>query len=354
MADEFEPNSTPDTPDTPDTPETGSDENTLSLKIQNSFSLKVKDTDKVKKILYIIAAGLAACAVLVVIVICLVVPAVHMGGAKKLEAESPGLALQKYKLVIASPGAFLDKKAQAAIDALQASVGSTAAEDGTLTQTEISFGDNVWLVVEVRGNKKLLVSKGLLPLNQPYYQVMEDVSWEKSDIRKYLNEDYYNMFSEVDRALIKETSVKNTKNVENKTAAGKDTRDYIFLLSVEEAELYFPTAASRKAIGSSGRSAYYWLRTPGMNKFCAATVRADGEIGYAGTAVNSASRGVRPAMWVDIDAGTAVAETTKPAATTTTTTAAPAPESAATAPPTTAAPATQAPATVVTTTAPAA
>ncbi|MDD6035308.1 MAG: DUF6273 domain-containing protein [Lachnospiraceae bacterium] len=57
---------------------------------------------------------------------------------------------------------------------------------------------------------------------------------------RWLNSDFYRTaFSEKERASIAETLVRNADNPEYGTEGGNDTRDKVFLLSIEEATTYF-------------------------------------------------------------------------------------------------------------------
>jgi hypothetical protein len=163
----------------------------------------------------------------------------------------------------------------------------------------MDFGGYSWLVLAERDGKTLLVLKDVLD-PRPYNEALVDTSWESCTLRAYLNSAFYGSFEEADRARIAETAVINSDNAENGTKAGNDTKDHIFLLSLAEAKLYFPTDASRIARNSRGAAAWWWLRSPGMEPILAATVGSDGKLGYAGSGVNYTTRGVRPAMWVTV------------------------------------------------------
>ena len=88
-----------------------------------------------------------------------------------------------------------------------------------------------WRVLAKDGKKVLLISDEALDwrlFNEQY----EDVTWETSTLRGWLNNEfYYDAFSADERAKILTTEVDN----------GKDgiTSDNVFLLSTEESEKYF-------------------------------------------------------------------------------------------------------------------
>ncbi len=102
----------------------------------------------------------------------------------------------------------------------------------------------------------------------------------------YLNGDFYNGFSDVDKAMIASTSNTNPDN--GSISGGEVTDDYIYLLSIEEVN----------ALGSSIRNcdSWWWLRSPGYNySNRAAIVDVDGSVVTIGRSVD-VEYGVRPAL----------------------------------------------------------
>ena len=92
-----------------------------------------------------------------------------------------------------------------------------------------------WVVLEKRKNGILVMSKYALDC-LPYNTEYEDVTWETSTLRKWLNEKFYNAaFNKTEKAMIKKTIVKNNINPYHGTDGGNDTKDKVFLLSIEDA-----------------------------------------------------------------------------------------------------------------------
>ena len=161
-----------------------------------------------------------------------------------------------------------------------------------------------WVVLKTEGNKALVISKYALD-QKPYHDTKTEITWDKSTLRKWLNEEFYlAAFSRAHQSLISDTEVINTVtgNSENyPTTAGETTIDKVFILSKDEITTYFPSESSRRwaALYSSSRSDA-WLRGPGMytnqNAIC---IDDDGEISSIGTSVNTFAF-VRPAMWIEI------------------------------------------------------
>ena len=101
----------------------------------------------------------------------------------------------------------------------------------------IPFGGHEWRVLEVRGDRALLISEYIIELRAYHYRE-EAVTWETSAIRHYLNNEFLNSFRRADRARIPETRLANNDNPWFGTYGGDDTYDKIFLLSLEEVVQY--------------------------------------------------------------------------------------------------------------------
>ena len=87
-----------------------------------------------------------------------------------------------------------------------------------------------WEVIDVKGNKVLLVSKYGLAV-QPYHNKKEDITWETCSLRKYLNESFYKTaFNESERGFVCEVNISSNH--------GGKTEDKVFLLSSKEVEEY--------------------------------------------------------------------------------------------------------------------
>ena len=169
-----------------------------------------------------------------------------------------------------------------------------------------------WKVLEKDQNgKMLLISRYALDCRH-YHSKNEKVTWETSDIRSWLNNDFYNTaFTKSQRAKIKTTTLENRDNADYNTDGGNDTKDKVFLLSIDEAKAYLPSTVERvcmatKYAESQGsqlesltRSCRWWLRSPGSTLYTASFVKVDGFILQLGTPVSVEKRSVRPAMWVD-------------------------------------------------------
>ena len=168
-----------------------------------------------------------------------------------------------------------------------------------------------WIVMKNEGNQVLLLSKYVLDA-KPYNEGWENVTWQTSDIRQWLNNEFYTTaFNKAEKAKIQTSLIKNEDNSENGTSGGNDTEDKVFLLSEKEAETLFSNDEERiaKATEYAEKSGVYvneekavlwWLRSPGCSRDYAAEVSYYGWINRSGCDVNSYDVGVRPALHLNL------------------------------------------------------
>ena len=64
---------------------------------------------------------------------------------------------------------------------------------------------------------------------------MKEITWEASDLREWLNTNFYaKFFTEQEKTLISENLLKNKNNSSNNMEAGNDTVDKIFVQQKKE------------------------------------------------------------------------------------------------------------------------
>ena len=207
----------------------------------------------------------------------------------------------------------------------------------------ISFGnymgqDITWNVLEVADGKMLVISRDILAYhpydqgNEVDYDKLKDTSWEQSEIRSWLNNEFiYEIFNDEEQKMVLKSVVENPSSrdfyesyykeyvkwfKESKNACG-ETADKLFLLSWEELVKYYGPL-EREYYGDKDTdfylylspkiyelSTYYedmWLlRSQGIKGVFVLNVCGDGSIydgdGEKFDTVNQ-NNGVRPAMWV--------------------------------------------------------
>lgn len=168
-----------------------------------------------------------------------------------------------------------------------------------------------WIVMKKEGNQVLLLSKYVLDAKS-YNKEWEDVTWETSDIRKWLNNEFYTTaFNKAEKAKIQTSLIKNEDNSEDGINGGNDTEDKVFLLSEKEADTLFSNddeiiAKATEYAEESGvyvneeKAADWWLRSPGDYSDYAAEVLSNGWVFRDGYFVNRSTEGVRPALHLNL------------------------------------------------------
>ena len=229
--------------------------------------------------------------------------------------------------------------------AIQLVSGGSAANIGGSQKDNVFFGNYFqsngttkdpvkWRVLSNAGGQLFLLSDQNLDALQ-YHTEQEDVTWETSTIRSWLNgydasantggsngidytgDNFLNTaFSAKEQTAIAETNVVNDDNDETGADipidAGDDTTDRIFLLSLTETynKKYFPNycfstntayVADGGKFGYSmygvGESDWWWLRSPGSDQSKAAFIEwEDGTSVTDGNPVNNENTAVRPAF----------------------------------------------------------
>lgn len=201
-------------------------------------------------------------------------------------------------------------------------VPTVATEDDSSRYT-ISVGDTVyfgryeqngdyssseklaWRVLDVSGDSALIISQYGLD-GQPFNSEYKQICWEDCTLRKWLNEDFLQeAFTSDERRSIIHSSLDNLDSDGN---ACEKTEDYVFLLSVQEAQAYFNGNADRLCTPTAyalSRSAekhepdghcWWWLRSPGEMASHATYVNYDGS--FYSNAVGNCYVSVRPALWI--------------------------------------------------------
>ena len=181
-----------------------------------------------------------------------------------------------------------------------------------------------WVVLDVQGNKALLLSKYALD-SMPYHAVSESVTWEKCTLRSWLNNEFLSAaFNEKEQSVILMTNVDNSDASRHSNAlytatGGNDTEDRVFLLSYHEvfrqyfsddkARICAPTdhAIANGAWINDSYQAYgrytgkWWLRSPGSWESQASDVDYYGVFDYWNVKTDSLC--VRPALWISLGTG---------------------------------------------------
>lgn len=166
-----------------------------------------------------------------------------------------------------------------------------------------------WLILSAGEHDALLISRFALDCCK-YHENRENVTWETSSIRKWLNEVFFNeAFSTEEKGVIAKTTVDNPDNemFPSKSKGGKPTADKVYLLSEAEAKSFFKDRRKRVVelteyakvcyaeVGGDPSKPWWWLRSPGGNQTFAAKVENTGNVSSIGYFVNDADC-VRPVI----------------------------------------------------------
>ena len=201
-----------------------------------------------------------------------------------------------------------------------------------------------WQVLDVRDGKAFVVSRYGLDRKQYHHEdcIGGDwanflkVTWEMCDLRSWLGSVFYNeAFTEEEQESILRTKVTNPDNKSYGVDGGKDTYDYLYVLSNEETEKYFGREKIVDGLIHNGvpysdycnAKAYtqptdyvkvqgvwngsepewwdylncnYWLRTPGMDVNWASYIHANGSLMNGMSTMVTGHLIVRPCMWIDL------------------------------------------------------
>ena len=183
-----------------------------------------------------------------------------------------------------------------------------------------------WRVLSVEGDDAFLLADEGLD-NKPYHGEITDTSWEKCDLRAWMNDTFMkDAFTEEEQKAIKITTVSNSNkdnpDVDIDSDGGADTQDRIYLLSAAEVantaygfdnRFYMSRTREAKAtayaydqgafaswIEEIDKNGKWWLRSPGFDTNDAAYVSEYGDGTYYGTNVTEDSFMVRPVIHLDL------------------------------------------------------
>jgi hypothetical protein len=168
-----------------------------------------------------------------------------------------------------------------------------------------------WIVLKREDHRILCISKFLLDC-KPYHETLEEITWEKCTLRKWLNNDFFvAAFIQEEQNRILTTPIENSFH---------DTKDRIFILSCDEAEesLDFDERASKTTEYARKQGAWFvaekedhyvnhgswWLRYPewleeeNEHYTVLSCVNFDGTIEGAAEEVNGTECCIRPVFWL--------------------------------------------------------
>ncbi len=163
-----------------------------------------------------------------------------------------------------------------------------------------------WIVLTKEHDSLLVLSKFGLDCCM-FNDDFSDVTWETCSLRKWLNDTFLRAaFNQEEQKMIQTSIVIAEGNPDYETYPGNDTRDKVFLVSMVEAENFFPSDESRQCqptayalsrkVFQNNSNCCYWLRTSGNNSASAAWVLDSGFVPSCGASVDCDDVAVRPML----------------------------------------------------------
>ena len=166
-----------------------------------------------------------------------------------------------------------------------------------------------WIILDQRDGQVLLLSLYGLEARR-FHGRDVSVQWEDCDLRAWMNTEMLSaLFTPEEQKAVRLTHLVAEPNPRYDTPYGGDTDDWLFPLSVQEIERYFPTEASRTAqptpyalsthahLEKNGNTGW-WTRTTGHSTDDEARVSSTGR--FINFQVNWWQDTVRPALWADL------------------------------------------------------
>ncbi len=179
-----------------------------------------------------------------------------------------------------------------------------------------------WVVLSNKNNELFVMSRYGLE-SMPFNKTSSNTTWADSTIRKWLNGDFYNSsFSKDEKKLLKTKTIRNHSNTSSIVHVKNepDTKDKVFLLSVDEAEersygfsgssefrdthICEPTAYAKTHI-KTGMQYWWWTRNTHL-KIAGSSLALKVRDDYPGSSPDVAriyyenDYIVRPAMYIDL------------------------------------------------------
>lgn len=178
-------------------------------------------------------------------------------------------------------------------------VGRTEAQK-VLDQLNAVSNGTEWILLDLdeATGRGMVISRDCV--TQRAYHEPTVVTWETSNLRNWLNSEYYNSLPEELRARIIQTEIETPDSCS--IPGGNNTVDYLFLLSIDEYSKLLPEEL--RAARFHGEPCWWWLRSPGYSTGDVADVYPDGGldggIDAHGFYAFADCGGVRPAAYLNL------------------------------------------------------
>jgi hypothetical protein len=153
----------------------------------------------------------------------------------------------------------------------------------------VVIDDFLWRVLSVEGDKALLITEHIVE-RRTLDKSGKEYGWASCELKRWLN----GTWLEGNLQALSANS-----RIAAKTESGEDL-GRVFVLSKKEVEKYMAGGQDSSAHGIKSSDGRWWLRSPGNDANCAASVRTDGSVYAYGGVVYNDDVGVRPAFWLNL------------------------------------------------------
>ena len=208
------------------------------------------------------------------------------------------------------PAIWLNTESVAAKESLFA-VGSIVSFGHYGDKANNTYEPLRWIVIEKNDNSAMLLAEKVIDNMQFHNKRIEGLTWEKSDLRTWLNKTFYTSAfnSDEKNALCNvEYILSSNEGVEGYyKITSKKLSDPVFLLSYSQIKKAFNTMEKRRVKSTdyakkmgAGDYCCWWLLSPGSDKVSVACIDENGK---AVSRWATDKRGVRPAIMIDFSFG---------------------------------------------------
>jgi hypothetical protein len=172
-------------------------------------------------------------------------------------------------------------------------------------------------VDKLHGNKWALLLADRVIGTGPYNKAQVGMTWERCDLRRWLNGVFkYSLGEAFARRIVRVKVDNGPSPIWSDVDGGKETVDSFYLLSMSELATHLAGVESPdwpklrnglwkddrfRAYDESGSRAWWWLRSPGHDADTAAGVSSGGNLRDGGDGVSASSGGVRPAFTLRLE-----------------------------------------------------
>ena len=131
---------------------------------------------------------------------------------------------------------------------------------------KITFGKHEWRVLDIQDNRALIITEEVIGKRLYHDTPVDGITWAECDMRKYLNGEFYDRFTDEEKARIVTVINENPDNPWFGTKGGEDTEDNVFNLTIFDVTCkYF--GDSSNLLYNRGKNQTYWFQRKDPNNY---------------------------------------------------------------------------------------